>query len=72
LIDEEAEDECIGSPRENRCIIIGNKEGNNEDDNQLLLRIQGDLRRALTSKYEEAPLDNCTSMLQLQETHVKT
>jgi len=59
--------------QKNRCIVIDNKEGYNKDDNKILLRIQGaNLRRALTSKYEEAPLDNCTTMLQLQETHVKT
>ncbi len=46
LIDEETEDVCMGSPRENRRNIIGNNKGNNEDDNKICLRIQGaELRR---------------------------
>ncbi len=46
LIEEETEDACMGSPRENRCNIIGNNEDNNEDNNKICLRIQeADLRR---------------------------
>ena len=46
LIEEEEEDTCMGSPRENRHIVTGNNEFGNEDDNAILLRIQGaDLRR---------------------------
>jgi hypothetical protein len=46
LIEEETEDACMGSPRENRRNIIGNNEDDNEDDNKICLRIQGaDLRR---------------------------
>ncbi len=46
LIEEETEDVCMGSPRENRRNIIGNNKDNNEDDNKICLRIQGaDLRR---------------------------
>jgi len=40
----------MGSPRENRCIVICKEEGNNEDNDKIFLRIQGaDLRRGLTS-----------------------
>ena len=46
LIEEETEDACMGSPRENRCNIIGNNEDDNKDNNEICLRIQGaDLRR---------------------------
>jgi hypothetical protein len=46
LIEEEDEDTCVGSPRENRCIVTGNNEFGNEDNNAILLRILGaDLRR---------------------------
>jgi hypothetical protein len=46
LIEEEAEDACVGSPREIRCIGIGNDEDNNKNNTKILLRIQGaDLRR---------------------------
>jgi hypothetical protein len=46
LIEEETEDACMGSPKENRCNIIGNNEDDNKDDNEICLRIQGaDLRR---------------------------
>jgi hypothetical protein len=48
LIEEEAEDACVVSPRENSgCIDIGNDEDNNDkDDNELLLKVQGaDLKR---------------------------
>ncbi len=46
LIEEETEDVCVGSPRENRRNIIGNNKDDNEDDNEICLRIQGaDLRR---------------------------
>jgi hypothetical protein len=39
LIEEESEDACVGSPRENRCNIIGNNEDDNEEDNKICLRI---------------------------------
>jgi len=39
LIEEEAEDACVGSPRENRQIDIDNDEGDNKDDTNTL-RIQ--------------------------------
>ncbi len=46
LIEEETEDACMGSPRENRRNIIGNNKDNNKDNNEICLRIQGaDLRR---------------------------
>jgi hypothetical protein len=46
LIEEESEDACVGSPRENRGNIIGNNEDDNEEENKICLRIQGaDLRR---------------------------
>jgi hypothetical protein len=46
LIEEETEDVCMGSPRENRRNIIGNNKDDNVDDNKICLRIQGaDLRR---------------------------
>jgi hypothetical protein len=46
LIEEETEDMCMGSPRENRRNIIGKNKDDNEDDNKICLRIQGaDLRR---------------------------
>jgi hypothetical protein len=46
LIEEETEDVCMGSPRENRCNIIGKNKDDNENDNKICLRIQGaDLRR---------------------------
>ncbi len=46
LIEVEAEDVCVGSCRENRRIDIGNNKDNNEDDTDILLRVQGaDLRR---------------------------
>jgi hypothetical protein len=46
LIEEETEDACVGSSRENRRNIIGNNEDNNKDNNKICLRIQGaDLRR---------------------------
>jgi hypothetical protein len=48
LIEEEAENACMVSPRENsRRIDIGNDEDNNDkDDNELLLKVQGaDLKR---------------------------
>ncbi len=46
LIEEETENMCMGSPRENRRNIIGNNEDDNEDNNEICLRIQGaDLRR---------------------------
>ncbi len=46
LIEEETEDACMGSPRENRHNIIGNNKDDNEDNNKICLRIQGaDLRR---------------------------
>jgi hypothetical protein len=46
LIEEEDEDTCVGSPRENRRIVTGNNEFGNKDNNAILLRIQGaDLRR---------------------------
>ncbi len=46
LIEEESEDVCVGSPRENRNNIIGNNEDDNKEDNEICLRIQGaDLRR---------------------------
>ena len=40
LIEEEAEDACVGSPREIRCIGIGNDEDNNKNNTKILLRIQ--------------------------------
>jgi hypothetical protein len=59
LIEEESEGVCMGSPWENRCTIIGNKEYDKEDDNKILLMIQGaNLRRF-------DPLKNCTSMLEV-------
>jgi hypothetical protein len=46
LIEEESEDACMGSHRENRRNIIGNNEDDNKEDNEICLRIQGaDLRR---------------------------
>ncbi len=46
LIEEEDEDTCMGSPRENRRIVTSNNKFGNKDDNAILLRIQGaDLRR---------------------------
>ncbi len=46
LIEEETEDACMGSPRKNRHNIIVNNKDNNEDDNEICLRVQGaDLRR---------------------------
>jgi hypothetical protein len=46
LIEEETEDACVGSSRENRRNNIGNNEDDNVDDNEICLRIQGaDLRR---------------------------
>jgi hypothetical protein len=46
LIEEESEDACVGSPRENRNNIIGNNEDDNKEDNKICLRFQGaDLRR---------------------------
>jgi hypothetical protein len=46
LIEEEDEDTSVGSPRENRRIVTGNNNFGNEDNNTILLRIQGaDLRR---------------------------
>jgi hypothetical protein len=46
LIEEEAEDACVGSPREIRRIGISNDEDNNKNNTKILLRIQGaDLRR---------------------------
>jgi hypothetical protein len=37
---------CVGSPRKNRSINIGDDKDNNEDNTKILLRIQGaDLRR---------------------------
>jgi hypothetical protein len=45
LIEEETDDVCMGSPRENWHNIIGNNKGDNEDNNKICLRIQGaDLR----------------------------
>ena len=41
LIAVEGEDVCVGSPRENRRINIGDNEDNNKDDTMILLRIQG-------------------------------
>ncbi len=46
LIEEETEDVCMGSPKENRRNIIGNNKDDNKYDNKICLRIQGaDLRR---------------------------
>ncbi len=46
LVEEESEDTCIGSPRENRCTIIGNNKYDKENGNEIFLHIQGtDLRR---------------------------
>jgi hypothetical protein len=46
LIEEDTEDVCMGSPRENRRNIIGNNKDDNKDNNKICLRIQGaDLRR---------------------------
>jgi hypothetical protein len=46
LIVEESEEACVRSSREYRCNIIGNNKDDNEDDNEICLRIQGaDLRR---------------------------
>jgi hypothetical protein len=41
LIEEETEDVCVGSPRENRSTCISNNKNDNEDDFKILLRIQG-------------------------------
>jgi hypothetical protein len=42
MIEVEAEDACVGSPRENRCIDISdNKDNNKENNKMILLRIQG-------------------------------
>ena len=54
LLEVEAEDVCVGSCRENRCIDIGNNKDNNEDDTMILLRVQGADRRRL-DKYKEKP-----------------
>ncbi len=44
--EEESEDACMGTPRENRSNIIGNNEDDNKEDNKICLSIQGaDLRR---------------------------
>jgi len=46
LIEVEAEDAYVGSPRENRRINISNNKDSNKDNTKILLRIQGaDLRR---------------------------
>jgi hypothetical protein len=46
LIEEETEDACMGSPRENTRNNIGNNKDDSKDDNKICLRIQGaDLRR---------------------------
>jgi hypothetical protein len=46
LIEEETENACVGSPRENWRNIIGNNEDDNEDNIERCLGIQGaDLRR---------------------------
>ena len=46
LSEEEAEDGCVGSLRENRRTDFGTNKDDNEDNTKILLRIQGaDLRR---------------------------
>ncbi len=46
LIEEESEDACVGSHRENKSNIISNNEDDNKEDNKICLRIQGaNLRR---------------------------
>jgi hypothetical protein len=53
LIEEEAEDACVVSPKENsRRIDIGNdKDNNDKDNNKLLLKVQGaDLKRFKKNK----------------------
>jgi hypothetical protein len=41
LNSEEAEDAYVGSPREKRCIGIGNYNKDNGDNTKILLRIHG-------------------------------
>jgi hypothetical protein len=52
LIGEETEDASVGSSRENRHNIIGNNKADNEDDNEICLRIQGADRRRF-DKYKK-------------------
>jgi hypothetical protein len=53
-IEEEAEDVCMGSSRENRCIIIGNNKDDNKANKKIRARIKGaDLRRF--DKYKKRP-----------------
>ncbi len=53
LIGVEAEDVCVGSQGENRCITIGDDEDKNKDDTKILSWIQGaDLRRFGKNKYK--------------------
>ncbi len=53
LIEEEAEDVCVGSHVGNRCINNGNNKDKNKDNTKILLRVQGaDLRRFGKNKYK--------------------
>jgi hypothetical protein len=52
MIKEEAEDMCVGSPRENRCIVIGDDKFCNKANNEILLRIQGAALRRF-NKYKK-------------------